>query len=150
MTQLPLEAAPLIMSHNFKLSEEDGDMYSDNEYDMPGYYPPRIFVMEMPRCRDLVNVKEDEKNMAAKKNLIDAHKMILDAGAALGLDLCKIYKQNRIEYIISEIGVRQKQCPLFKRTLTKVAGLKSHMNQHLVEPKFMCATCDKGFGEMES
>ena len=150
MADTPLTAAPLVKSENFKLDEEDGDLYSDTELDMPGYVPPRCFRdEEMPTSTAEVNQEQVEKTNVAKENLIQAHKVLVDTGKSLGEDLCKKYKENRVEYLISQITAGQTDCPICEKKLKKTSTLREHMNQHLTEPKFVCPTCHKGFGEKE-
>ena len=151
LTEYPLKAKRLVMSESFKLEKEDGDLYSDSEYDMPGYSPPRSFKnKDIPRTSSTLNAEEAERTLTAKKNLIETHKILVDAGAALGLNLCRIYKENRVEHMLSEIVPGEKECPICKRECSSTAVLRTHMNQHLVEPRFQCELCSKGFGEKQS
>jgi len=138
------------MSEIFKLEDKDGDLYSDSEYDMPGYNPTKSFNdAEIPRASSTINPEEAKNTLTAKKNLIETHKILVDAGSALGLDLCKIYRENRVEHMISKIGAGQKECPICKRECSSTQVLRSHMNQHLVDPKYQCPHCNKGFREKQ-
>ena len=90
MVDDPLTVARLVTSKKFKLEEEDGDLYSDTEMDMPGYDPPRSFQdEEIPSFAAAVNQEQLEKDKTAKKTLLQARKVLVDTGKALGLDLCK-------------------------------------------------------------
>ena len=83
----PLTAAKLVKSKKFKLEEEDGDLYSDTEMDMSVYEPPRSFENEV--IPSSIAAVQLEKDKTAKENLLQTHKILVDTGKALGLDLCK-------------------------------------------------------------
>ena len=51
--------------------------------------------------------------------------------------------------MISQITAGQTDCPICKKKLKKTSRLKERMNQHLVDPKFVCPECNKGFGERQ-
>ena len=143
-----LTAAKLAKSANFNLEEEDGDIYSDTEMDMPGYEPPRSFEDEsIPTSAAPMDEEQLEKDQKTKENLLQTHKILVDTGKSLGLDLCKKYKESKVEFMISQITAGQTDCPICKKKLKKTSRLKEHMNQHLVDPKFVCPECNKGFGE---
>ena len=134
-------------SVNFNLEEEDGDIYSDTEMDMPGYEPPRSFEDEpIPTSAAPVDEEQLEKDQKAKENLLQTHKILVDTGKSLGLDLCKKYKESKVEFMIIQITAGQTDCPICKKKLKKTSRLKEHMNQHLLDPKFVC---NKGFGERQ-
>ena len=150
MVDAPLTAAKLAKSANFNLEEEDGDIYSDTEMDMPGYEPPRSFEDEpIPTSAAPVDEEQLEKDQKAKENLLQTQKILVDTAKSLGLDLCKKYKESKVEFMISQITAGQTDCPICKKKLKKTSRLKEHMNQHLVDPKFVCPECNKGFGERQ-
>ena len=143
----PLTVAPLRRSKKFILEKEDGDLYSDTEHDMPGYDPPRCLQGEMSESSANVSPEQARRKKVAKKNLIETHKVLVDAGSALGFDLCKIYKESRIEYMIDHLVSGETQCPICRKVYCKTSSLKDHMVQHLMEPRFVCKICYKGFRE---
>ena len=150
MVDAPLTAAKLVKSAKFKLEEENGDIYSDTEMDMPGYKPPRSFEDEpIPIFAAPVDEEQLEKDKKAKENLLQTHKILVDTEKALGLDLCKKYKESRVEFMINQIAAGQTVCPICSQQLKKTSRLKEHMNQHLVDPKFVCPKCNKCFGERQ-
>ena len=74
MVDAPLTAAKLAKSANFNLEEEDGDIYSDTEMDMPGYEPPRSCEDEpIPTSAAPVDEEQLEKDQKAKENLLQTH-----------------------------------------------------------------------------
>ena len=113
MVDGPLTATKLAKSAQFKLEEEDGDIYSDTEMDMPGYEPPRSFEDEpIPTFAGPVDEEQLEKDKKAKENLLQTHKILVDTGKALELDLCKKYKESRVEFMIGQITAGQTVCPI--------------------------------------
>ena len=49
--------------------------------------------------------------------------------------------------MISQITAKQTDCPIYEQKFKKTYRLREHMNQHMVDPKFVCPECNKGFGE---
>ena len=67
MVDAPLTAAKLAKSAKFNLEEEDGNIYSDTEMDMPGYEPPRSFEDEpIPTSAAPVDEEQLEKRQESQ------------------------------------------------------------------------------------
>ena len=75
-----------------------------------------------------VDEEQLEKDKKAKENLLQTHKILVDTGKALGLDLCKKYKESTVEFMISQITAGQTVCPICNQQLKKTSRLKEHMN----------------------
>ena len=65
--------------------------------DMPGYEPPRSFEdRPIPTSAAPVDEEQLEKDQKAKENLLQIHKILVDTGKSLGLDLCKNTKKAKL------------------------------------------------------
>ena len=141
---LLLDVAPLQKSDNYKLEEENPEVYTDSE-DEDRFSPRR----EWP---DKVWTKKKRKaavqsTIELRESLIQGHHLAVDMLRKLGVDPCKLYKstqhQNIMEKLISQGAT---VCTICGMELSTTENLKKHIKiKHIGKTNYKCRNCDKYF-----
>ena len=65
----------------------------------------------------------------------------------LGVDACKVYKEKRVERVVSHITPGTKVCQFCKKSLKNTWKLKSHIRSHHSRSEaYECSVCSKKVG----
>ena len=64
-----------------------------------------------------------------------------------GIDACRQFQENKIEYIIEAVQTNDTECPLCHKQLKGGMAVKGHLRaKHMQSTPFMCSVCEKSFG----
>ena len=82
-----------------------------------------------------------------KDKLQQSHDQQVDMLRGLGVDACKVYKEKRVERVVSHITQGTKVCQFYKKSLKNTQKLKSHIRSHHSRSEaYECSVCSKKVG----
>ena len=137
-----LEAAPLICSSNFVLADEDPKNYKDDL----GHNPRKEWDEPLPvaKSTDPVPTVSDKHIKMA----LEIHHSQVKYLHSLGVDACKEYSQQRVDYILEAVVAGDLVCKVCGSTKKSTQTLRSHTRaRHMESTPYECKTCNKFFGD---
>ena len=82
-----------------------------------------------------------------KEKLQQSHDQQVDMLRALGVDACQVYKEKRVERVVSHIVQGTNVCKFCKKSLRNTQKLKSHIRSHHSRSEaYECSVCIKKVG----
>ena len=82
-----------------------------------------------------------------KGKLQQSHDQQVDMLRGLGVDACKVYKEKRVETVVSHITPGTKFCKFCNKVLKNTQKLKSHIrSRHSKGEAYECSVCSKKVG----
>ena len=135
-----LEAAPLKCSTNFVLVDEDPKYYKDDL----GHNPRKEWDEPLPvaKSTDPVPTVSDQHIKMA----LEIHHSQVKYLHSLGVDACKEYSQQRVDYILEAVVAGDLVCKVCGSTKKSTQSLRSHIRaRHMESTPYECKTCNKFF-----
>ena len=85
--------------------------------------------------------------MGLKDKLQQSHDQQVDMLRDLGVDACKVYKQKRVDRVVSHLITGTHVCKFCNKSLKNTQKLKSHIrSHHSREEAYECKVCSKTVG----
>ena len=82
-----------------------------------------------------------------KEKLQQSHDQQVDMLKGLGMDACQVYKEKRVERVVSHIAQGTKVCKFCKKFLKNTQKLKSCIRSHHIRSEaYECSVCSKKVG----
>ena len=137
----PLEAAPISCSKSFKCSEKDPAMYKEDL----GFSPRKEWEESLP-----VSGTEPVPTVSAEhlKMALEVHHAQVRYLHNLGVDACKEFSQQRVDYILEAVVAGDLKCKVCGQTKKSTQSLRSHIRaRHMEVTPFECKQCHKYFGD---
>ena len=137
-----LEAAPLRKSKNFILGDEDPKYYKEDL----GFHPRKEWEEPLPvaEATDPVpTVSEQHIKMA-----LEIHHSQVKYLHSLGVDACKEYSHQRVDYILEAVVAGDLKCKICGDVKKSTQSLRSHIRaRHMESTPYECTICNKFFGD---
>ena len=137
-----LEAAPLTQSKNFSLADEDPKYYKEDL----GFNPRKEWEEPLPVAKSadpVLTVSYQHIKMA-----LEIHHSQVKYLHSLGVDACKEYSQQRVDYILEAVVAGDLQCKVCGATKKSTQSLRGHIrDRHMESTPYECKTCNKFFGD---
>ena len=141
--EMLLEVTPLKTSENYKLEDENPDIYTDSEDE------DRF----RPRCEWPDKLWNKQKKKAIFKcetelrESIQGHHLAVEMLRKMGVDPCQLYKaaqhQNILENLVSQGST---VCTIYGLEVSTTENLKKHIKiKHTGKTNYKCRKCDKYF-----
>ena len=142
LDSFPLTAGPLTRSKTFILAEEDPAIYKEDV----GFNPPREWPDE-----PLPVSNKDLLPTVTKKHIqmaLSVHHAQVKYLHSLGVDACKEYAAQRVDYILEEVVAGDVKCKVCGESKSSTQSLKNHIRaRHMETTPYECKTCHKYFGD---
>ena len=88
-------------------------------------------------------------NPAMLKKALNIHHMYVEYLKSMGVDPCREYTEQNVQYQLEAVMPKQKKCPVCGEESYNTARLKAHIRaQHMEKTPFHCEKCDKYFGDL--
>ena len=82
-----------------------------------------------------------------KEKLQQSHDQQIDMLRGLGVDACQVYKEKRVDRVVSHVAPGTKVCKFCKKSLKNTQKLKSHKRSHHSRSEaYDCSVCSKKMG----
>ena len=143
-----LEVGPLIKHPGYQLSQDDPDIYSDDEDFIEGVTLRREWPDQaLPQKKKIPEVS-DERAVLIKKTL-EAHHFNARLLESMGVNACKQYKLSKAEDVLHRVGKDDSTCRICGRKgFCTPHTLRSHIQAvHMKKTKHQCSICSKYFAE---
>ena len=134
---------------NHSLEKEDPNIYlrEDREgVELDRFWPD----IPLPKPKgDSDEEATPRVNPAMLKKALDIHHMYVDYLKGMGVDPCREYTEQNVQYQLEAIMPKQKKCPICGEESYNTGRLKAHIRaQHMEKTPFYCEKCDKYFGDL--
>ena len=146
-----LQHAPVEKLEGYMLKDEAREIYTKEA----GYEPEREWEEELPIDEDVQphpgSSTDPHPLPPAFKEKIQLCQQIHDLQVEMlqgfGIDACRQYQENKIEYIIEAVQTDDTECPLGHKQLKGGLAVKGHLRaKHMDSILFKYSVCDKSFG----
>ena len=146
----------IFLSPGYRLAdEEDGSMYSDGR-DLDQFIPrrerPDKPLPEVPELSLTISTQASTTVSADRAQLIADLQAVHDATVksleSMGVDVCKIYTQHRVDTVLAKADPGDTVCQICKNELKTTQNLRAHIiSKHMgTKSPFKCQVCDETFG----
>ena len=142
MDTFTLEAAPLRKSKNFVLADEDPKYYKEDL----GFNPRKEREEPLPvaKSTDPVPTVSDQHIKMA----LEIHHSQVKYLHSLGVDACKEYSHQRVDYILEAVVAGDLKCTICGDVKKSTQSLRSHIRaRHMESTPYECTKCNKFFGD---
>ena len=142
--EMLLEVAPLKTSENYKLENENPDVYTDSE-DEDRFRPRREWPDKLWNKQKMKAIFKRE--MELRESLIQGHHLAVEMLRKMDVDPCQLYKeshhQNILENLVSQGST---VCTICGLEVSTTENLKKHIKiKHIGKTNYKCRKSDKYF-----
>ena len=146
-----LQHAPVEKLEGYMLKDEARGIYKKEA----GYEPEREWEEELPIDEDVQpqpgsSTDPDPLPPAFQEKIKlcqQIHDLQVEMLQGFGIDACRQYQENKIEFIIEAVQTKDTKCPLCHKQLKGGLAVKGHLRaKHMQSTPFLCSVCEKSFG----
>ena len=142
---MPLEVNSISLAAGYEFKHENQSIYLSK--DLSEFTPRR----QWPNITLPVPASIPPQP-APNTQLIRAMQVTHDTAADIlhsqGTDLCAVYREKQVEYILNHVESGHKKCKVCNKELSSTQKLKSHTRAtHCHSAAYKCSTCSKPFGD---